>query len=157
MLHLARVSCPIKVVAVGARFLYTVDVLLGFKLYPYSHAGEEYPTRTYFVSTNSCLWQDNLNNNQIQVLSIECRIQSPKCRLQSSKGAASIHPKDHKLCRHHVPIQEYRVIAPCDSQKWCQAFVTSSRCGRMFLSTSRTVLFHFDVIRWLSTLNLSVK
>ena len=44
MPHLARVSRPIKVVAVGARLLYTVDVLLGFQLYPYSHAGEEYPT-----------------------------------------------------------------------------------------------------------------
>lgn len=38
-------------------------------------------------------------------------------------------------------IQQYRVVAPCDSQKWCQAFVTSSRCGRLFRSTSRTVLF----------------
>ena len=70
-----------------------------------------------------------------------------ECHLESSKGAASRPSTQQKF--HWVGlmrIQEYRVVAPCDSQKWCQAFVTSSRCGRLFRSTSRTVLFHFDVI-----------
>ena len=46
----------------------------------------------YFYVFCSCLRQNKLDNNQIQVLNIECR-------LQSSKGAASMHPKDHKLRR----------------------------------------------------------
>ena len=57
-----------------------------------------------------------------------------------------MHPKDHKLCRHQVPIQEYRVVAPCDSQKWCQVFMTSIRCGRRFVNSCRTEgWFIFDL------------
>ena len=69
-----------------------------------------------------------------------------ECGLQSSKGAASIHPKDHKLCRHHVPIQEYRLVVPCDFQKCCQAFVTFIRCGRTSVNSCRTEgWFIFDL------------